>query len=102
MSLTIFGYVLTERLADTGAEPSPEYNLSPAVGVGWCYMRYVYTPHPRRDINDWSGIVVMAFWLVGLPIVGVVMGSLVGIWSAYLLGEVLPDDPAKKPGPNGF
>ncbi len=69
-----------------------------AFGVGWCYWRYVYTPPPKRDINDWSGLVVIAFWLVGLPAVGVVLGSVLGIWSAYLLGELLPDKLLKAEG----
>ena len=68
-------------------------------GLGWCYLRYATTPPPRRDINDWSGLVVAAFWLLGIPAIGVVLGSVLGIWSAYLLRELVPNEPSTKPGP---
>jgi hypothetical protein len=68
-------------------------------GLGWCYLTYAYTPPPRRDINDWSGLVVAAFWLLGIPAIGVVLGSVLGIWSAYLLRELVADEPPTKPGP---
>jgi hypothetical protein len=70
-----------------------------AFGLGWCYLRYVDTPAPHRDINDWSGLLVLAFWLGVLPAVGVVLGSVLGIWSAYLLGESLSNKPPRKSGP---
>ncbi len=70
-----------------------------AYGLGWWYMRYAYTPSPRRDINDWSGVVVAVFWLPGIPAIGVVLGSVLGIWPAYLLRELVPAEPPTKPGP---
>jgi hypothetical protein len=49
-----------------------------AFASSWYYMKYVYTPPPNRDINDWSGLVV-AVWLVGLPVIGAAVGSVLGI-----------------------
>jgi hypothetical protein len=67
---------------------------SAAFGAGWWYLRYAYVA-PKRDINDWSGLVVVAFWLVGFPIAGMGLGSILGIWSAYLVSESIQDKSRK-------
>ena len=63
--------------------------------AGWIYSTYFYVkPRPRHDM-DFAGLETLILCFVALPVLGVLLGLVLGIWSAYLLQEWLPDKSPK-------
>ena len=65
-----------------------------AWGMSWYYLTYLYVkPKPRND-SDWTGIGTALFCIVIVPAVGMILGSVLGVYSAYFLREWLPAEDA--------
>jgi hypothetical protein len=61
-------------------------------GAGWYYLTYCYVkPRPRND-SDWSGLETVLLCLVALPVVGAIVGLLLGIYCAYWLEQWTSDE----------